>query len=81
MVGVFQRGRDEAMQQGLAEGMERGRVEGERAVVQRLLLRRFGELPRSVSERLVGASKADLEAWADKVLDASSLDEVFRPSR
>ncbi len=81
MAGGFQRARDEGMQQGIErgieQGIERGRVEGERAVVERQLLRRFGALPRSASERLVGASMADLKRWADRVLEATSLDDVF----
>ena len=97
MVGMYQRGRDEALQQGIEQGIkqgrqqgikqgrqqgiERGRVEGERAVVERQLLRRFGKLPTPASERLVGASLADLERWADRVLDAKSLDDVFGPGR
>ena len=81
MAGMYQRARDEAMRRGIEQGVRRGRVEGERAVVERLLLRRFGELPRSASERLVGASTSDLERWADRVLDANSLDDVFGPRR
>ena len=54
MAGGFQRARDEGMQQGIErgieQGIERGRVEGERAVVERQLLRRFG-----ASEVSVGA--------------------------
>ena len=85
MAGGFQRARDEGMQQGIErgieQGIERGRVEGERAVVERQLLRRFGALPRSASERLVRASMADLERWADRVLEANSLEDVFSPRR
>ena len=67
MVGLNQRARDE------------GRKEGERTVLARQLRRRFGTLPPAVRKRLAGASEAELEAWADNVLDASSLDEVFEP--
>ena len=85
MVGAAQQARDEGreqghgegMERGRVEGMERGRVEGERAVVERLLRRRFGKLSKSASERLVTASTTDLERWADKVLDADSLEDVF----
>ena len=68
MAGVIQRARDE------------GRVEGERAVLERLLLRRFGRLSPKAAESLRGASADDLEAWADNVLDARTLDDVFSPS-
>jgi hypothetical protein len=60
---------------------EEGRGEGERAVLERQLRRRFGRLPPAISAQLGGASEADLEAWADRVLDAATLDDVFEPSR
>ena len=69
MAGVIQRARD--------EGMEQGRVEGERAVLERLLRRRFGRLPSATAERLDRASAGDLETWAENVLDADTLDDVF----
>ena len=65
MAGVIQRARDE------------GRVDGERAVLTRLLRRRFGRLPPAVEERVHEAPASDLEAWADNVLDARTLDDVF----
>ena len=73
MAGVIARARD--------EGMQLGRVEGERAVLERLLRRRFGFLSPEVAERLDQASAADLETWAENVLDAPTLDDVFDSSR
>ncbi len=73
MAGVIQRAREEALQR----GMQQGRVDGERAVLERQLRRRFGHLPPGAAQRLDLASQADLESWADNVLDAGSLDEVF----
>ena len=67
MAGMIQRARDE------------GRHEGRQAVLERLLRRRFGLLPPGVAERLRRASAGEIEAWADNVLDADTLDEVFRP--
>ena len=85
MAGVIQRARDEAMQQGRQQGvqqgrqqgMRQGRIEGERMVLERLLRRRFGPLAPEVADRLNRATAADLETWADNVLDAETLDEVF----
>ena len=68
MAGAIQRARDE------------GRQEGTRTVLERQLQRRFGLLPPRVAERLRRASADDLENWAGQVLDADSLDEVFRPN-
>ncbi len=75
MTGMIQRARDEGWQ----EGRQEGRHEGERAVLERLLRRRFGLLSPAVAERLRRASAGEIEAWADNVLDADTLDEVFRP--
>ena len=66
VTGVFQRAHD--------EGIERGK----RAVLERQLRRRFGGLPPEAAERLRRAPEAELETWADNVLDAGTLDEVFR---
>ncbi len=73
MAGIVQGARDEGMQQ----GVNRGRVEGERALLRRQLRRRFGPLSTETVERVDQASARELEAWADNVLDAGTLDEVF----
>ena len=69
MAGFVQRACD--------EGIEQGRVEGERAVLERLLQHRFGDLSPEIVARLTQASRSDLEAWAENVLDAGTLDDVF----
>ena len=74
VTGVFQRAHDA----GIEQGREQGRAEGERAVLERQLRRRFGLLPPEAAERLRRAPEAELETWADNVLDAGTLDEVFR---
>ena len=88
MQGVVQRARDEGIEQGRVEGIEQGRVEGiregrvegERTVLERQLRRRFGPLSPAAAERLREASAADLEAWAENLLDARTLDDVFAPN-
>ena len=57
--------------------MQQGRVEGERVVLQRLRRRRFGVLTPEMADRLGRASTAELETWAENVLDAETLDDVF----
>ena len=85
IVGLNQRAREEGLEQGIGRGIEQGvrqgRAEGERAVLERLLFRRFGELPPTVGARLGGAAEAELEVWADRVLDAATLDDVFDTGR
>lgn len=67
----------EGMQKGIQEGQQRGRLEGETLILQRLLTRRFGPLPSEVLARISMASEADITLWADRVMDAVFLDDVF----
>lgn len=73
-----QSARQEALQEGRQEGRREGRQEGEFSLLSRQLTRRFGPLPEATVNRLKHASLDELELWADRVLDAASLDEVLR---
>jgi hypothetical protein len=46
-------------------------------VVATQLTRRFGPLPDWATARLQAADVSQLEQWADRVLDAPSLEAVF----
>ncbi len=61
-----------------SRGVEKGRQEGQSRMLLRLLHRRFGELPVAVSQRVEVAEAAELERWAEQLLAAGSLDELFR---
>jgi predicted transposase/invertase (TIGR01784 family) len=69
--------RQESLQEGRQEGMQKGRQEGEQILLQRMLTRRFGEVPDWAQKRLLQASPEQLEQWADRLLDATTLDSVF----
>ena len=43
----------------------------------RQLGRRFGSLSAETLSRLDNANQQQLEAWADRILDARTLEEVF----
>lgn len=66
-----------AHREGRQEGKQEGRIEGEIQVLQRQLAKRFGTLPSWVDSKLDGASMAQLEIWAEKILTANSLEEIF----
>ncbi|VCU68454.1 hypothetical protein PIGHUM_00505 [Pigmentiphaga humi] len=55
-----------------------GRLEGQTQLLKRLLMKKFGILPPAVVQRLEQATEAQTEAWSLNVLDAPSLDDVFR---
>ncbi|MEX0584910.1 MAG: DUF4351 domain-containing protein, partial [Natronospirillum sp.] len=64
-------------QQGIQKGRLEGRLEGEAMLLKKQLTRRFGELPADMEQRLTNATSEELEAWAENILDAQTLDEVF----
>jgi len=70
---------DQWAEEYMRQGMEKGVGQGEALLLQRQLTRRFGPLPSSVVARIGAASVPEIETWGDRVLDATSLDEVFRP--
>ena len=74
------RGRAEGMAEGKVEGMAQGRAKGKAEMLLRLLQKRFEPVPETVQRRVLGASVEELEAWADAVLDASSIDGVLSAS-
>jgi hypothetical protein len=55
-----------------------GRTEEAAGVLMRLLTRRFAIVPAETWERINIASVVQLEDWCERVLDAATLDEVFR---
>ena len=67
------------IEQGIEQGIERGIEKGEALVLQKLLTKRFGTLPRELVIAISAASAAQIDVWVDRVLDAASLEEVFRP--
>ncbi len=65
-------------------GRVEGRVEGEftagTRIVQRLITKRFGKsiTDLDVQERLRKATPEQLDLWAERILDAKNVDEVFK---
>lgn len=70
--------KQQGMQEGLEQGLEQGQKKGERQLLERQLRRRFGPLDAGTQARLENATQQQLEHWADNILDAATLDEVFR---
>lgn len=77
----FQEWREEferkASQDGLRKGLREGFREGEARLLLHLLASRFGDLPQGVRMRVQQADVSQLERWADRLLDASTLEDLF----
>jgi hypothetical protein len=50
---------------------------GQRQLLARQLIRRFGPLPQAAVFRLWDATEEDIERWTDRIITATSRDEVF----
>lgn len=59
------------------QGVDDGQKQGQKRLLLTLLQKRFGSLPVAVEARVNAADSAQVDAWAEKLLSASSLDEVF----
>ncbi|GHT92626.1 hypothetical protein FACS1894116_03120 [Betaproteobacteria bacterium] len=78
--GWFKQAKQQGWNEGLLAGELRGLLEGEAKVLARQLARRFGPLPKWAAARVQEADAEQLETWADAVLEATTLGEVFDPT-
>jgi predicted transposase YdaD len=69
---------EDFIEQGRQEGLQEGRLERHRKVLLRMLRLRFGELPETVVSSIATATDEALDRWTDRVLTASTPDEVIR---
>ena len=62
----------------LARGEVRGELRGERKIVHRMLESRFGPLPDWAEQRLEAADLPMIDRFADRILSADRLDQIFQ---
>jgi hypothetical protein len=78
----MEKGREEGLEKGLEQGLEQGVKKGIRQGEAQMLLRqltlRFGHLPLSAREQVESADADTLLRWSERILTASTLDEVFQ---
>ncbi|CDM26087.1 MAG: DUF4351 domain-containing protein [Pigmentiphaga sp.] len=67
-----------AERRGIAKGLEQGQVKGQADLLLRQIQRRFGAVDAAVEQRIRAAGADDLEAWSLNILDATTLEDVFR---
>ncbi|GAB5549478.1 MAG: hypothetical protein SangKO_092380 [Sandaracinaceae bacterium] len=65
------------LEQGRAEGRAEGRAQRGAELVMKLLRLKFGAIDAGTEERVRAGSDADLDRWAERVLTASQLQDVF----
>ena len=71
---LIQQGEERGLQKGLQQGIQ----QGERALLLRLLRKRFGnQVDDATERRLEAASTEQITTWADRVLSAATLAELL----
>jgi hypothetical protein len=70
-------GREEGLEQGRQQGLQDGLRKGQAGFVLRLLERRFGSISGPYLEKLETARLDQLSRWAERILEADSVTEVF----
>jgi predicted transposase YdaD len=76
-MSTYQQAIDEGKQIGLSEGKQIGQLSASRAVLVRQCERRFGPLDEAVRQRIETADADTLMFWAENVVVAATLEEVF----
>uniref|UniRef100_UPI0011AECD5A DUF4351 domain-containing protein n=1 Tax=Castellaniella caeni TaxID=266123 RepID=UPI0011AECD5A len=71
-------GRIEGRVEGRIEGRVEGRVEGRAELLLLQIERRFGPVAKAITQRVRHAQAKDLETWSLNILDATTLDDVFK---
>ena len=74
---VHAEGRQEGKVEGELKGELKGERKGELKLLERQIVKRFGPLTEDSSIRLNAATTDQLEIWADRILDAHTLADVF----
>ena len=68
----------EGIERGLEQARDQVRDKSQASLLTKLLTKRFGALPPEVEQKLQSSHSEQLEHWALRLIDASTLDEVFR---
>ena len=89
---MFEEGKDSLRAKLVAEGFLLGKLEAKReaelkakledlacmvSIMERLLTKRFGPISDSTHDQMTAATEEQLLTWAERMLDAPSLAEVF----
>jgi hypothetical protein len=59
--------------------LNKGLLAGQATALRRLLDRRFGAIPAAIESQIQTANSTQVEAWFDLAMDATHLDQIFKP--
>ncbi|PWR75581.1 DUF4351 domain-containing protein [Methanospirillum stamsii] len=65
------------IEQGIEQGLEKGRTEEKLALIERLLVKKFGPLPKDTLTSLQNMDSTILDILSFEILDFQSIDDLF----
>jgi len=63
---------------GRQEGRQEGEAHGRASTLLKQLRLKFGDVPKAVVARVELATIEELDRWAERILDAPSIDDTLR---
>jgi flagellar biosynthesis/type III secretory pathway protein FliH len=76
-IGIEQ-GIKQGIEQGIEKGLEKGRLYEKRNLIERLLIKKFGPLPRETQNKIQSMDDVVLDILSLEILDFQSIDDLFR---
>jgi flagellar biosynthesis/type III secretory pathway protein FliH len=70
-------GHKRGLKEGLQKGVQQGVQEGEAAMLLRLITAKFGSPTEAVRARVEGADSETLLLWSERILTASTIDDLW----
>jgi flagellar biosynthesis/type III secretory pathway protein FliH len=69
--------REQGLAEGRAEGLAEGRAEGKSELLVAMVESRFGRLSESQAATLRGATSAELDQYAIRLMTATTVTDIF----
>jgi len=78
MLKILKYAEDKGKEQGIVIGVEQGKIEEKRVLIERLLVKKFGPLPKDTLDRIQNMDGVILDLLSFEILDFQSIDDLVR---
>jgi len=72
------KGIEQCIQICIEQGVEKGRLDEKRHLIERLLIKKFGPLPKDMQIKIQNMDDVILDILSFEILDFQSIDDLFR---
>mgnify|MGYP000843881700 FL=1 len=72
------KGKEQGIQIGIEKGFEIGRLDEKRHLIERLLIKKFGPLPKDTQSKIQNMDDVVLDILSLEILDFQTKDDLFR---